>query len=133
MNVWDTVIAQLLAASAADPGPHKTSSAAATTGSALEPVVFIMVSVGMATLIGGMVLCLYRLLRGPHLGDRVLAADALSLQVVGLVILLGIQFDTLIYFDTALVVAMIGFASTLAFAQYIGAQKKARSQEAVRE
>ena len=133
MNMWDPVVTLLLAVSGAGSDLHESTSSAATTGSALEPAIFIIVSAGMATLIVGMVLCLYRLLRGPHLGDRVLAADALSLQVVGLVILLGIQFHTLIFFDAALVVAIIGFASTLAFAQYIGAQQETRSRVAAEE
>ncbi|MBL1218225.1 MAG: K+/H+ antiporter subunit F [Planctomycetes bacterium] len=71
----------------------------------------------------GMVLCLYRMLRGPHLADRVLAGDVLSMHVVGLVILLTIRLRTTAFFDAALVVAIIGFASTLAFAQYIGARR----------
>jgi len=129
MNLSAPINSLLLTASGTSPGSHETTVTTAAIASPLAPVITIVVSVGMATLIGGMVLCLYRLLRGPHMGDRVLAADALSLQVVGLVILLGIQLHTLIYFDVALVVAIIGFASTLAFAQYIGSQKLARTQE----
>lgn len=95
-----------------------------TSGSEFEPILLAVVSVGVVTLIGGMGMCLYRILRGPHLADRVLAADALSLQVVGLVVLLAIGLRSMIYFDAALVVAIIGFASTLAFAQYIGATRE---------
>jgi len=75
----------------------------------------------------GIVLVLYRMLRGEHLADRVLAADALALHVVGLVILLAIRLGTEVFFDAALVVAIIGFASTLAFAQYIGNRRKERT------
>ena len=61
-------------------------------------------------------------LHGPSLADRVLAADLLSLHVVGLVILLTIYLGNLVFFDAALAVAIIGFVSTLGFAQYIHAR-----------
>ena len=48
-----------------------------------------------------------------------LAADLLALHVVGLVILLTIYVGDLVFFDAALVVSIIGFVSTLGFAQYI--------------
>jgi multicomponent K+:H+ antiporter subunit F len=67
----------------------------------------------------GMALCLVRVVRGPELADRVLAADLLALHVVGLVVLLTIYVGNLVFFDAALVVAIIGFVSTCGFAQYI--------------
>jgi len=91
---------------------------------ALPLGVRLVVDLGAVTLVAGVVMCLIRILRGPHLADRVLAADTLSMQVVGLVILLTIRIGTTAFFDVALVVAIIGFATTLAFAQYIGAGAK---------
>ena len=55
------------------------------------------------------------------IADRVLAGDVLSLQVVALVILLAVDQRRAVSLDVALMVAIVGFASTLAFAQYIGA------------
>ena len=78
---------------------------------------------GVLTIGVGIILCLYRMLRGPHLADRVLAGDVLSMHVVAMVVLLAIYMGTTVFFDAALVVAIIGFASTLAFAQYIGARR----------
>ena len=116
------------------------ASAGASTGSgAVETVVqtgdlptavLIVVNVGIVSVFVGMMLCVYRLLRGPHLADRVLAGDTLSLHVVALVILLAVRLQTAIFFDAVLVVAIIGFASTLAFAQYIGNQKSKREVDA---
>ncbi len=108
----------------ADGGPaHGTSTGA--TDVATHPVwstnvLFFVVNAGVLTLTLGMVMMLYRILRGPQLADRVLAADALSLHMVGIIVLLAIRLQTDVFFDAALIVAIIGFASTLAFAQYIG-------------
>lgn len=88
---------------------------------AVSPMVHVAMEVGMLVLGLAIVLCLSRIMRGPHLADRVLATEALSMQVVGLVILLTLRLGTTAFFDVALVVAIIGFATTLAFAQYIGA------------
>lgn len=64
-------------------------------------------------------LCGWRLLRGPSAAERVLALDTLYINVVALVILLGIQRGTALLFEAALIVAMLGFASTVALARYL--------------
>ncbi|MGQ3051586.1 MAG: K+/H+ antiporter subunit F [Roseateles sp.] len=75
---------------------------------------FALAAVGLAT-----VLCGWRLLRGPSAIDRVLALDTLYINVVALVILLGIQRRTTFLFEAALIVAMLGFVSTVALARYL--------------
>ena len=94
----------------------------------LDPILFAVMLLGVAVLSLGMLLCVWRMLRGPHLADRVLAGDTLAFHVVGLVIVLGMWLRTTVFFDAALVVAIIGFASTVAFAQYIGAAPDADTQ-----
>lgn len=61
----------------------------------------------------------YRLLRGPSLPDRILALDTLYVNTIALLVLLGIGFDTQNFFEAALVVALLGFISTVALAKYI--------------
>ncbi|WP_145077134.1 monovalent cation/H+ antiporter complex subunit F [Poriferisphaera corsica] len=77
---------------------------------------------GTISLVLGIIFCLLRILKGPHMADRVLAADTLSMQVLGLVVILTIVTRESMYFDVVLGVAIIGFASTVAFSQYIGAR-----------
>lgn len=105
-----------------DHGEQAVSHAGHDTS--ITPALLTVVRVGVIAIIVGMTLCLYRIVRGPSLSDRVLAADAFALHVVGLVILLGVVMRTTIYFDAALIVGIIGFASTVAFAQYIHACAK---------
>jgi multicomponent K+:H+ antiporter subunit F len=64
-------------------------------------------------------LSLTRLLRGPTAPDRILALDTLYVNGLALVILLGIKLRTTIYFEAALVIAMLGFIGTVALAKYI--------------
>jgi multicomponent K+:H+ antiporter subunit F len=63
--------------------------------------------------------CGWRLLRGPAAVDRVLALDTLYINVVALVILLGLRWRTPYLFEAALIVALLGFVSTVALARYL--------------
>jgi len=66
-----------------------------------------------------MLLNLYRLLVGPDTPTRVLALDTLTINVIALVVLAGIFYDTAIYFEAALLFAMVGFLTTVAYCKYM--------------
>ena len=66
-----------------------------------------------------MALCGWRLLRGPSLPDRILALDTLAINAVALVVLLGIRWQTAMLFEAALIIAMLGFVSTVALARFV--------------
>ncbi len=80
-------------------------------------VLSLDIAVGAVSL--AMALCAWRLMRGPHITDRVLAIDTLYLNAVALVVLLGIRLQTPLLFEAALIMAMLGFASTVALARYL--------------
>jgi multicomponent K+:H+ antiporter subunit F len=61
----------------------------------------------------------WRLLRGPGTADRILALDTMYTVSMALLVLLGIRFDTALYFEAALVIAMLGFVGTVALAKYV--------------
>ncbi|KRS15441.1 K+/H+ antiporter subunit F [Roseovarius indicus] len=65
------------------------------------------------------VLALWRLLIGPGSGDRVLALDTISVNAVALIVLYGILTRTQVYYEAALLIAMLGFVSTVAYARFI--------------
>lgn len=100
-------------AGAAPAGPPTTWESAAQT------ILFFVVDIGIVTLTVAFVMCFWRLMLGPTLADRGLASDTLSMQIVGVAILLTIRMRTLMLFDAVLIISILGFASTLAFAQFI--------------
>lgn len=65
-----------------------------------------------------MLLCLYRLVIGPSVIDRLLALDTLFLNAVCMIISLSIYWTSHLMFETALLIAMLGFVSTAALARY---------------
>ena len=66
-----------------------------------------------------LLLNLYRLLRGPTLPDRALALDTMYINTIGLIVLYGISSDSKLYFEAAMLTALIGFVSTVAVAKYM--------------
>jgi len=82
----------------------------------METIVIYGALVVLAISIG---LCIVRALRGPTLFDRVLAFDCLALNVVGGVVLVSLLLSTDAFLDVVLIVALLGFLGTVAFATYL--------------
>ena len=74
-------------------------------------------AIGAFTL--ALLLNLYRLLRGPGLADRILALDTLYINSLALLILVGIRYDTAVFFEAALVIAALGFVGTVALSKFV--------------
>ncbi len=66
-----------------------------------------------------MLLATVRLVRGPRAQDRVLGLDALYICTMLLFLTLGIRTGTIFFFEAAIVIAMLGFVSTLALAKFL--------------
>jgi multicomponent K+:H+ antiporter subunit F len=79
----------------------------------------IALDIGIWAVTLTLLLCGWRLLRGPSLPDRILALDTLYLAVVALVMLLGLRWQTPMLFVAALIVALLGFVATVALARYL--------------
>ncbi|MGC9456152.1 MAG: K+/H+ antiporter subunit F [Halothiobacillaceae bacterium] len=79
---------------------------------AVLPLAFALVSLALA-------LSLLRLLRGPDLPDRILALDTLYINSIALLILFGLSSDSALYFEAALLIAVMGFVGTVALSKYL--------------
>lgn len=79
----------------------------------------LAIQFGFAAVGVSQLLALWRLLIGPDVGDRILAIDTLSINAVAVIVLYGIAKQTPIYFEAAMLIAMLGFVSTVAFARFI--------------
>lgn len=82
---------------------------------------FLELSVAFALIcvVLAMLCCAIRLLRGPSAQDRVLALDTLWMTSMLLALMLGIRFGQLVYFEAAMLIALVGFASTIAMAKFL--------------
>lgn len=66
-----------------------------------------------------MAICLWRVVRGPSLADRALALDTLAINLLMVIALWSIRYQTTTYFDAVLVIAVLGFLGTTALAKYL--------------
>ncbi|MCR5863821.1 MULTISPECIES: K+/H+ antiporter subunit F [Aquincola] len=73
----------------------------------------------LGAVVVAMALTAWRLLAGPTPTDRVLAVDTLYVNTVALVILLGLQLRSDLLFEAALLIALLGFVSTVAMARFV--------------
>lgn len=73
-----------------------------------------LVIIGLA-----LVLTMARLIIGPDLPDRILALDTLYINAIAMLVLFGIWLGTDLYFEAALLIAVMGFIGTVAVAKYL--------------
>lgn len=86
----------------------------------------IGLNVALAALALSFLFCCVRLARGPGLADRILALDALYVNAIVFLVMLGIRTDTTAYFEAALLIAMFGFVGTVALARHLRCRIAAR-------
>jgi multicomponent K+:H+ antiporter subunit F len=61
----------------------------------------------------------YRIIRGPRAQDRVVGFDSLYVNAMLLVLTFGIGTGSTLYFEAALIIALLGFVSTAALAKFL--------------
>jgi multicomponent K+:H+ antiporter subunit F len=60
-----------------------------------------------------------RLVCGPGPADRILALDTMYVNTTALLVLLGIYLNRTVYFEAALLIALMGFVGTVALCKYL--------------
>lgn len=89
------------------------------TGISVETIAFMMLTCGMT-------LAFIRLVRGPTLPDRVVALDLFAVLSTAFLTIYAIDTDQQVFLDVAIVLALIAFLGTVAFALYI--ERRARDE-----
>lgn len=79
----------------------------------------IAVSIAFTLVAAAVALNFWRLLRGPAAPDRILALDTLYVNTIALLVLLGIHLNSALYFEAALLIALMGFVGTVALCKYL--------------
>lgn len=82
----------------------------------LQPTIVFVVLPIIAVAV---VLAFLRLVRGPSIADRVIALDLLTTIGIGIIVAYAIATDQPAFLDVAIILALLGFLATVAFAYYI--------------
>ncbi len=85
----------------------------------MSPAMQVMIFIAGATIATAFVVAFIRLLIGPEVPDRVVALDLMATVAVGAIALLAVVMDNYIFLDAAMVLALIFFLGTIAFAYYL--------------
>ncbi|MCZ0812186.1 MAG: K+/H+ antiporter subunit F [Pseudomonadota bacterium] len=67
----------------------------------------------------GLLFNLWRISMGPDSADRILALDTMVINIIALLILYGVWQGTTVYYEASMLVAMVGFVSTVAYCRFV--------------
>jgi multicomponent Na+:H+ antiporter subunit F len=62
---------------------------------------------------------IYRIIKGPSIHDRVIALDAIGINLIAIVALTSIVLDTSAYLEAILLLGILSFIGTVAFAKFL--------------
>lgn len=79
----------------------------------------LAIPIGFALVTAAAAMSAWRLLVGPSAPDRILALDTLYINTIALLVLLGIHLSSPLYFEAALLIALMGFVGTVALTKYL--------------
>lgn len=85
----------------------------------MSPVLVWCIDIALVIFSMSLVLASWRLLVGPQVLDRVLALDTLYVNALAMLVLLGMRWNTGLFFEAALVIAVLGFVGTLALGRFL--------------
>ena len=77
-------------------------------------------------LCAALLLAFARLVKGPTIADRVVALDLMAIICVGVIIVYDVATSLPVFLDAAIVLALVGFAGTIAFSKLLERRRRSR-------
>ncbi len=85
----------------------------------MSPFLLIVTKLCLAALLASGVMCLYRLIIGPKATDRAVAFDTLAMVFLGIICVLCVQWQSVLYFDAIWILTLVGFLGSASIARYL--------------
>ena len=85
----------------------------------MTPVLLWALKLALLLLAVAMLCALYRLLAGPTAQDRITALDCLYINGMLMMLVLGINYASAVYFEAAMLIALFGFVGSTALAKFL--------------
>jgi multicomponent K+:H+ antiporter subunit F len=79
----------------------------------------IAIPIALTLVTAAVAMSFCRLLLGPSVPDRILALDTLYINTIALLVLWNLHLSSALFFEAALLIAMMGFISTVALCKYL--------------
>ncbi len=84
--------------------------------------------IASAMLTAAVFIAFFRMMKGPSLADRIVALDLMSTLSVGIIALYTIYTGEAVFLDAAIILALISFLGTVAFARYLEKRERKRGR-----
>lgn len=81
----------------------------------LSAMLFVALIILSLSILG----CMYRVLKGPAMSDRVIALDSIGIQLIAIVAIISVMLRTQAYLEIILLIGILAFLGTIAFSKYI--------------
>jgi multicomponent K+:H+ antiporter subunit F len=85
----------------------------------MTPILFWALKLALFLLAVAMLCAVWRLLIGPAAQDRVMALDCLYINGMLMMLILGINYTSNVYFEAAMLIALFGFLGSTALAKFL--------------
>jgi multisubunit Na+/H+ antiporter MnhF subunit len=85
----------------------------------MSPFLSLIATVCLIALLATTAACLYRMLLGPKAADRAVAFDALANVFIGVLCVLCVWWDSVLYFDAVWILTLVGFLGSASIARYL--------------
>ena len=82
-------------------------------------ILFWSITIAQVVLSAAMLVTLYRLIAGPRAQDRVLSLEYIYVVAMLLLVTFGMRVGTVVYFEVALLIGLLGFVGTVALAKFL--------------
>lgn len=79
----------------------------------------LVLQISLVGLSIAMIGLLYRVIKGPSIPDRVIALDAIGINLIAMVAIFSIILQTHAYFEVILLIGILSFIGTTAFSKYL--------------
>jgi multicomponent Na+:H+ antiporter subunit F len=93
-------------------------------------VLGIAADIALGLLLLALLATFVRLLRGPTLGDRILALDTVTMLAAGMIATMALKTGFALYIDIAIALSLVAFLSTIALARYLLSRAQQKSLSA---
>ena len=85
----------------------------------MSPILYGISIACLAALLVGAALSIHRLVVGPDAGDRAVALDTLTMVFIGIICVLCMIWDSMLYFDAVWILTLVGYLGSAAIALYL--------------
>lgn len=85
----------------------------------MNALLTMALAIGVPLIAIAIFMAFVRLIRGPSFPDRVVALDIMATMAIGLIALYSMESGEVIFLDVALILALVTFLGTVAFAYYV--------------